>query len=232
MTKESEETVNEEKKKKFRKLVLEWGKNGIRDYPWRQKKTPYRVLISEILLTRTKAEQVLPVYKEFIKTYPNIRSFLKMDLNLVEEIIKSLGLLFRAEMLKEIAIKLKNEFKGNIPNSLKELKSLKGIGDYGANAILCFGFGQKRPLIDANFIRIYLRVFGIKPKTKTAKNDKFLWQFAEKLLPDTKFIQYNYSILDLGGQICRARTQDCKICPVNDICLKRENEHLNQINSI
>ena len=206
-------------KKKFRRLILEWGEDNIREYPWRENRTPYRVLISEVLLTRTKADQVVPVYEHFMKTYPTIKDFLKIDISKVKEIIRSLGLLFRADMLKEISKKVKKDFDGKIPESLSKLKSLKGIGDYGGNAILCFGFGQKRPILDANFIRVYERALNVKPKTKTAKKDKFLWDFATEILPNDKFMIYNYAILDLGGQICRARKRECDLCPINSICI-------------
>ncbi|GAH00810.1 unnamed protein product [marine sediment metagenome] len=87
--------------------------------------------------------------------------------------IKSLGLLFRAKFLEKIANQLKNDYKKKIPDNIVDLKKLEGIGNYSANAILCFGFNQRRPLLDSNFIRVYNRVFNITSKTKTAKNDKF-----------------------------------------------------------
>ena len=221
MSKTDKNSALEKRKKEFRRSILEWGEYNIREYPWRESRTPYRVLISEILLTRTKADQVVPVYKNFMEIYPTIEDFFKMDLSKVKDIIQSLGLLFRADMLNDIANKIRNDYDGTIPNSLSELKALKGIGDYGGNAVLCFGFGERRPILDANFIRIYKRALNIKSKTKTAKNDKFLWTFAEKILPDENFVSYNYAILDLGGQICRARTQECNICPIRSICVRK-----------
>lgn len=152
-----------------------------------------------------------------MKKYPNLENFLELDLKIIEEIIKSLGLIKRVEMIEEISRDIKNKFNHRIPDSLSELKSLKGIGDYGANAILCFAYNQKRPLLDSNFIRIYTRVFNIKPKTKTAKTDKFLWEFSEKLLPEEKYIEFNYGILDLGGIICQKKPK-CNICPLNSLC--------------
>lgn len=210
--------VSEKKKSEFRTLIQTWAENNLVDYPWRKNRTPYRVLISEILLTRTKAAQVVPVYDIFMETYPNLDAFMKMDFSKVKSIIKSLGLLFRAEMLKDISVKLKKNNNGKIPEDFSELKSLKGIGDYGVNAILCFGFGHKRPLLDSNFIRIYSRIFEVKPKTKTAKSDKFLWEFSEELLPEKNFVIFNYAVLDLGGLICLPRKPKCKFCPLRSIC--------------
>ena len=159
------------------------------------------------------------MFIKFIDVYPTLEKFLNLNLNKVQDIIKSLGLGFRGSHLFEIAERLKKEFNGKIPQELSDLKSLKGIGDYGANAILCFAYNQKRPLLDTNFIRLYERVFNIKPTTKTAKNDKFLWQFSEDMLPETKFVEYNYGILDIGGNICTNKNPKCEICPLNQGCI-------------
>lgn len=118
---------------------------------------------------------------------------------------------------------IKNDYNKKIPNNFIDLKKLKGIGDYSANAVLCFGFKLKRPLLDSNFIRIYKRVFDVSPKTKTAKSDKYLWDFSEALLPDSNFIKFNYAILDLGGNICISRKPKCNICPLTRICFYLNN---------
>jgi len=113
---------------------------------------------------------------------------------------------------------LKLQFNYQIPSKFIELKTLKGIGDYNANAILCFGFNQRRALLDTNFIRLYKRLFNIKPKTKTPKTDKYLWGKSEELLPEKNFIQFNYAILDFANKICKNKNPKCEICILNDIC--------------
>ncbi|MEJ2248674.1 MAG: hypothetical protein P8Y97_03320 [Candidatus Lokiarchaeota archaeon] len=205
-------------KRIYQNKILNWAEKNLKIYSWRLDRNPYKVLISEILLVRTKASQVVQSYNKFLKKYPTINDFYGLKLDEVREIIKPLGLLFRANYIKTISNQIQNEFKGKIPNNFEDLKSLKGIGKYSANAILCFGYGKKRPLVDSNFIRVYKRVFNIFARTKTAKNDKFLWAFAEKILPNMQYIKYNYAILDLGGNICLSRNPKCYLCPVNKIC--------------
>ena len=136
----------------------------------------------------------------------------------LSKLISSLGLLYRAQKLEDLKEQLKKNFINQIPDSFDELKLLSGIGDYGANAILCFGYGEKRPLLDSNFVRVYKRVFEINPKTKTAKTDKFLWEFTEKMLPNKEFIDFNYGVLDIGGNICISKNPKCIECPINQIC--------------
>jgi A/G-specific adenine glycosylase len=160
-----------------------------------------------------------------MKVYPTLDDFFCIQLDKVKKIIKPLGLLFRAEYLGKISEKIKNEFSKTIPNSFDALKSLTGIGKYGANAILCFGFKKRRPILDSNFIRVYQRVFNIKSITKTPKNDKFLWKFTENILPKNNFIKYNYAILDIGGNICLNRNPQCHFCPLNSFCYYFSRKH-------
>ncbi|MHA1285095.1 MAG: hypothetical protein ACTSQP_21560 [Promethearchaeota archaeon] len=205
-------------KKDFQKYLLKWAEKNVINYPWRKYRTPYRVLISEIFLTRTKAKQVIPVYIKFMEKFPNLNTFLSSNYSEIFNIIKSLGLLYRAQKLESLKIILKMKYKNEIPHNYKELKALPGIGQYSANAILCFGFNERRPLLDSNFIRIFERVFNIKSITKNAKSDKFLWQISDFFLPKNEFIKYNYAVLDLGGNICQSRKPKCQVCPLTSFC--------------
>jgi len=211
-------SISDELKGRFQDVISEWAKKNLIDYPWRENRNPYKILISEILLTRTKAPQVAPVFREFMGKYPSLDKFLKAKLKDVENLIKSLGLLFRARNLRDLANQLENEFNRQIPDNFDDLKALKGIGDYAANAILCFGYDKKRSLLDSNFIRIYARFFNITSKTKTPKTDKFLWSFSDSLLPDENYVQFNYGILDFGGNICLSKNPKCSECPLNIDC--------------
>jgi len=155
--------------------------------------------------------------------FPSLDKFLESKQETIKELIKSLGLIKRVDMLQELAMQIRDVFDRKIPRKFSELMSLKGIGKYSANAILCFGFNEKRPLLDTNFIRIYKRVFNISSKTKSPKSDKFLWNFSEFLLPENNFIEFNYGILDLGGNLCIHKNPKCELCPINIVCFYYNN---------
>ena len=136
--------IFEKKKIEFQNSILKWYADNVVNYPWRKNKTPYSVLISEFLLIRTRTSQVEAVFERFMKKFPTLSKFLKMEIDVVEEIIKPAGLLFRVKFLKDIAEQIIINFNNKVPDNFIDLKSLKGIGDYTANAILCFGYHQKR----------------------------------------------------------------------------------------
>lgn len=202
----------------FQKLILKWTTDNLKIYPWREKRTPYKVLISEYFLTRTKAHQVEPIFIKFIEKYPSLESFLELETEIARSIMNSLGLHKRVEMLKKLSEQLQQNYINKIPDNFKDLKSLMGIGKYSANAILCFGFNNKRPLLDANLIRLYKRVLNVTSKTKTPKTDKYLWEFSEKLLPEKDYVIFNYGILDFCIEICTPKNPKCENCLLNQMC--------------
>lgn len=51
----------------LRALLLRWGVTGIRSFPWRQSRNPWEVLVAEILLQKTRAEQVVLVYEALVR---------------------------------------------------------------------------------------------------------------------------------------------------------------------
>ncbi|MBN1803158.1 MAG: hypothetical protein JW891_16730 [Candidatus Lokiarchaeota archaeon] len=203
---------------KFKNVISEISIQSIDKYSWRKDKTPYKVLISEYFLTRTKAAQVEPIFIEFIKKYPSIEHLSNMKIKTGRKLMGSLGLHKRVDMLKRLAEQIQQDFNGEIPKTYKQLKSLMGIGKYTANAILCFAFGEKRPLLDNNIVRLFERFFNISSIKSKATNDNKLWEFAEQVVPENDYVNFNYGLLDLSIELCTPKKPKCENCPLTDIC--------------
>lgn len=210
--------VLEKFKTNFNNIIIDWYNMSGRQYIWRKNRNPYKILISEIFLQRTIADQVEPVYLDFLKRFPEPKYIKSSSKDEISEFMKKLGLLKRTEVILKVFSEINKMKKGRIPDIYEDLISLPGIGLYIASATLCFGFNKKKAILDTNVARIYSRVFNIHPKTKTAKNDKFLWQFCENMLPYDHYVEFNYGLLDLGGLICTAKKPRCTNCPVNKMC--------------
>jgi len=201
----------------FQKSILVWGSQNFRSFSWRESTNPYHFLVVEILLQKTKAEQVEEIFSKFIKKYPNIKSLAKSNINDLIEIVKPLGLYYRAERLKGTAQQIENDFNGTIPENEKELILLNGVGKYIARAILCFGFNKKVSIMDVNIGRILIRFFGLQ-EPKRIRDSKDLWGKADILLPNKDIRKFNLYLLDFGSLICEKRKPKCNICPLNYHC--------------
>lgn len=208
----------------FANLILEWHNDHKKKFGWRETQDPYKILISEILLHKTDSKKVEKVYPAFIGKFPTIYHLYRAVPEEINNLIKDIGLFYRGKRLKKIAEQIVSSFEGNIPSRKEDLISLYGVGDYISNAVLCFAFKKKVPIVDTNIIRIYDRVFEIKSSKSRPRADKKIWDFAKKALPENNYVEYNYSLLDFASEICKAKKPLCGVCSVKDICEYKKEE--------
>jgi A/G-specific adenine glycosylase len=205
------------REKRIGDLLANWYKSNAREYPWRKHRTPYNILIAEIMLQRTKADQVVPVYLSFLTQFPDPR---RLGLASKEEIMKyfcKLGLIHRARLLELLAKELLLRFDGKIPKKREELLSLPSIGEYVADAVLCFAFDEDIAVVDSNVCRIIGRIFDLKAEGEPRRDPQFR-KAANKLLPAGKSKEFNWAMIDLGALICTPQNPSCNICPISDLC--------------
>ncbi|WP_097028598.1 A/G-specific adenine glycosylase [Clostridium peptidivorans] len=202
----------------FQYLLLDWYDKNKRNFPWRYTFEPYRVLVSEMLLQQTNVEKVIQPYLKIIKAYKDINELSDSDIKFLKSIFKDIGLFYRADRLKDIAKEIVKCHKGSIPNQWEDLIKIKGIGYYICSAILCFGFNQPYAVLDTNVIRIFERIFEIKSEKKRPRDDTKLWEFAQMLIPEDRYVDYNYAVLDFGASICTAYNPKCSTCVFKDMC--------------
>jgi A/G-specific adenine glycosylase len=202
----------------FQQAILDWYEMNHRGYSWRGQTDPYKILVSEIMLQQTNADRVSPVYQRFIQRYPSIRELAQAGLPDLMTIIKPIGLSYRAHRLKRVAERLIAEYDGDFPAREEALLALPGIGQYIANAILCFAFDKKVAMVDVNVVRLYHRVFGITSEKARPRDDCKLWEFAQEMLPVNKYKEYNLALIDLSAQICTPQKPKCEECPTSNTC--------------
>ncbi|MFC1902706.1 hypothetical protein ACFLX4_01380 [Chloroflexota bacterium] len=172
-------------------------------------------MVAEILLQRTKAEQVVAVYKEFRETFPDPSTLGQVELGRLEKIISPLGLKWRARFLLTLGSKLSG-IGGEIPRDIESLQSLPGIGPYAASAFLSLHAGKRAPIIDSNIVRLYGRFFGFETGPETRRKKEVL-QLAERVTPNKNFREFNYALIDFTRSICRPKP-DHEYCPISDKC--------------
>lgn len=216
----SSEIKNKISKRKIKlaTLLLKWSRKNTPDYPWRKTTDPYRIMISELLLQRTRAGNVIPVYEKFLEKFPDIVTLSKSTLNEIEGIIKSLGIKSRSRKIKSISEKLVGKYSGIIPSDKEKLKEIFGNGSrYTVNAVQCFSLNRRVPIFDVNVQRIFERVFSID-FGRYPHRKKESWEIVASALPQKNVKQFNWALLDLGKKYCISNTPKCKECPLKTIC--------------
>lgn len=168
------------------------------------------------MLQRTKAEQVVSVYNDFVSRYHKAKDVSSKDPVEILKILNPLGLRWRAKKIIELAYELDHR-ENIVPKTFEDLVSLPGIGTYAACAFLSLHSEIREPIVDSNVVRLWTRVFGIKEKKEIRRNKDFL-AFVDKVTPEKEFKKFNYAILDHTRTICK-RAPLCKICPINIYCV-------------
>jgi len=203
--------IDEKEIKKFQTSLIKWGKTNYSFFPWRKTNNKWHALVSEIMLQRTNAEQVLPVYIKFCKKYKTPEDFLKNGKK--ENLFKNLGLHWREKQINKLAESLTGK---DIPELKDDLLELPAIGNYIASAYRSLHLGIRDVIVDSNIVRILGRYFGFETDGETRRK-RWLIQLAGKLTPERKFKEYNYALLDFSRAICIPKPR-CKLCIIKGKC--------------
>jgi A/G-specific adenine glycosylase len=205
------------KKPFLQRAVIKWATNNLREFPWRKERTPYRILVAEILLRRTTSSAVLRIYEKFLVSHPKIGDLANANEKELETFLSTIGYQKqRAKILKEIAAFIVREYGGEIPRSAEKLLRIPHVGPYITGAILSFGYDRPAAIVDSNVIRIFKRVFSKSLPGKTSP--QIIQDMSSVLVPTRAHDIYNLGLLDLGALVCRYDYPRCPICPLKSIC--------------
>lgn len=207
--------------------IIDWFADAARDLPWRQPEcTPWGVMVSEVMLQQTPVARVLPRWEEWMRRWPTPAACAAASPSQILTVWDRLGYPRRALRLQAAAQMIVDAHDGEVPTSAGELRALPGIGEYSSAAVACFAFGIPEVVVDTNIRRVHARVFtgvALPGQTFTAAQR----QLAVDLMPGTdddggrRACAWNAATMELGALICTARSPQCEVCPVADLCAWR-----------
>ena len=204
--------MNTKQVESAQKSLLHWYETDARnELPWRQTSNIYHIYLSEVMLQQTQVSRVAnEYYPNFLQKFPTLQALSTATLDEVFSMWSGLGYYRRAKNLHETA---KICPKG-LPNSLKELQKLPGIGRYTASAICSFGYKQAVSVVDTNIARVLKRFFA-----KEQIKEKELWGLADHFLNQVNPTEHNLALMDLGAMLCVPKSPKCDECPLAGYCL-------------
>ena len=202
--------------------LLRWFHSEKRALPWREEPTPYRVWVSEIMLQQTRVEAVKPYFERFVAALPDVRALARADENTLMKLWEGLGYYSRARHLQSAARLICSDHGGEIPAHFDSLLALPGIGRYTAGAVASIAFGERRPAVDGNVLRVIMRLLAcpadiLKESTKRAVEEALITRLPEDAG------NFNQALMELGALICLPRgAAHCPSCPLERLCLAKE----------
>ncbi|MDD4810632.1 MAG: endonuclease III [Methanobacterium formicicum] len=175
---------------------------------------PYRVLIRTILSQRTRDENTDRASAQLFSQYHTMTEIAGADPARLEPLIRPAGFYrVKAQRIVEVSKKLLDEFKGQVPDDIKNLLKLPGVGRKTANCVLVYGFQKPAIPVDVHVHRISNRLGLVKTKTPEETEVEL-----EKIVPKEYWIELNDLMVQFGQTICRPQSPRHEECPLQDIC--------------
>ena len=165
----------------FAATLLEWFRENGRELPWRGTKDPYAIWLSEIILQQTQVKQGWEYWERFMRHWPTVEALAAATEDEVLREWQGLGYYSRARNLHTAAQQI--VALGHFPDTLDEIRKLKGVGDYTAAAIGSIAFGLPAAVVDGNVYRVLSRYYGISTPINTTQGKKEFQALAQSLLP-------------------------------------------------
>lgn len=205
----------------FSKTILNWYAINGRELPWRQTSNPYAIWLSEVIMQQTRIAQGTAYWERFMKRWPNVHELAKATEDEVLREWQGLGYYSRARNLHKAAQQIVS--LGRFPQTYKELKQLKGIGEYTASAISSISFAEPMAVVDGNVYRVLARYFGIDTPIDSTEGKKVFKAMAQEYLPKEAPAAYNQGMMDFGAIQCTPTSPNCEVCPLIDTCFAANN---------
>lgn len=214
----------------FANTLLTWFRDNGRELPWRETHDPYAIWLSEIILQQTQVKQGWDYWERFMRRWPTVEDLAAATEDEVLREWQGLGYYSRARNLHFAAKQI--VALGHFPDTLEEIRQLKGVGDYTAAAIGSFAFGLPAAVVDGNVYRVLSRHFGIETPINTTEGKKEFAALAQSLLPVAPCPlplapNYNQAIMDFGAIQCTPQSPHCAACPLMDSCVAFRTEKVN-----
>lgn len=195
--------------------LLAWGRSNGRTFPWRETRDPFRILVAEILLQRSRGKTVALVFDRLFERWPDAQALARARVDAIERVIRPLGLVKRAAALRAVAREVVR--LGGVPTSVEGLLELPGVGRYVANATVAVAFGKPAPTVDGVTARVYRRFFGL-PSDRPPSEDPALWEVVARVTPRRRVREWNWAVLDFASSVCLPRRPRCSECPLRLRC--------------
>lgn len=196
-----------------------WFRSEARTYPWTLTEDPYAIWISEVMLQQTVVTAAVAPFRAWMARWPDLTSLAAASEDEVLRAWEGLGYASRARNLHRTAQLLAGRGQTSLPDTEEELRTLPGVGEYTAAAVLSFAYHQPSLTLDANLKRVFQRLDGVPDWSQSLETRwRALWA---SLVDGPSSRESNQAIMQLGQRVCRSRAPLCGSCPLAGDCRAR-----------
>lgn len=182
-----------------------------------EKRDPFIVLTGTLLSLRTKDETTEKVMETLMHHVKTPEDLIRIPTGDLEKMIYPVGFYRnKARILKEVAAVISGRYGGNVPDSIEELLTIKGVGRKTANLVITEGYGKPGICVDTHVHRISNRLGIVSTKSPHQTEERL-----RRTLPEKYWIVYNSLLVTFGKRICTPLSPKCSMCPIGGLCKKQ-----------
>jgi endonuclease-3 len=181
--------------------------------------TTFELLVATILSAQCTDERVNKVTETLFRKYRTVADYANSDLSELEQDVHPTGF-FRnkAKNIQSTAIKILEEYNGQVPQTMNQLLTLPGVARKTANVVLGNAFDQAVGIVVDTHVRRISQRLGLTSENSPEKIEKDL----VKIIPQNDWIDFSHLLIYHGRSLCKAARPQCSKCFLADICPSKE----------
>lgn len=184
-------------------------------------KNAFELLIAVVLSAQTTDASVNKITPGLFEAFPTPVALANADIKDIENKIRRIGLYRnKARSIKELSRALVEDFNGVVPETMKELTSLAGVGRKTANVVRSVCFDIPSIAVDTHVERISKRLGLAKPQDSVEKVEEKL----KRKIKRERWNRAHHLFIFFGRYHCTARNPKCEDCPFQSFCKKEKLE--------
>ena len=176
--------------------------------------SPYELLVATILSAQCTDVRVNQVTSELFDYYNTPAKIIEMGIERLEDYIKPCGFYRnKAKNIMGASLMILNQYNGEVPDTVKELMKLPGVGKKTANVVASTCFGVQAIAVDSHVFRLSNSI-GIVYEKNVEDTEKSLQKKIEKNM----WTKAHHLLIFHGRRTCKARKPLCEQCVINFYC--------------
>jgi A/G-specific adenine glycosylase len=179
----------------FQKLIYDFYQQSKRNFPWRDDITPYKIVVSEVMLQQTQTARVVPKFEQWLIQFPDFATLAQASNHDVLAAWQGLGYNRRGLALAQIAQLVMANFAGKLPQDPAVLQTFPAIGPNTAGSICAFAFNSPTIFIETNIRTVYTHTFF---PGQQEISDKQLLPLIEQTVDLINGRDWYYALMDYG----------------------------------
>jgi len=175
----------------------------------------FELLIATILSAQCTDARVNLVTQDLFRKYRKPQDYLNVSPKELQQDIRTTGF-FRnkATSIQGTAKMLKEEYGGEVPQTMDELLELPGVARKTANVVLGNAFDiHAGVVVDTHVTRLSHRLDFSQQKTAEKIEQDLI-----PIVPKKDWVIFPHLLIAHGRAICKARSPLCEECPVEKFC--------------